>query len=123
MASFSKMALSPGGTEGSGAGILVTGTASASATAIHRGPSTTTHYDEVWLYASNTDTTANKITIEYGGTTAGFLIEQTIPGEAGLILIVPGLIVKGNASPLDIKAWSTTTGSVVTIFGYVNRIS
>lgn len=124
MATFNKLALCPSGTEGTGAGILVVGTGSgSSATPVHTGSTTTTTYDELWLYASNTSTTDNKLTIEYGGTTAGFTIVQTISGQSGLILIVPGLIIKGAASPVEVKAWSTTTGSVVNIFGYINRIT
>lgn len=121
MATFAKSALRPGGTEGSGVGILVAATATPG-TAIHSGPTVTTSYDEVWLYASNTDTTARKLTIEFGGTTAGFIIEQTIPAESGLVLVVPGLIVKGNATAVTIAAFCPTT-NVVNIFGYVNRIS
>lgn len=121
MATFAKSALRPGATEGSGAGILVAAAATPG-TAIHSGPTTTTSYDEIWLWASNTDTTARKLTIEFGGTTAGFLIEQTIPAESGLVLIVPGLIIKGNATAVTVAAFAATA-NVVNIFGYVNRIS
>jgi hypothetical protein len=80
-------------------------------------------YDEVWLYAMNTDTTARKLTIEWGGVSApDDLIEITIPAETGLTLVAPGLVLRGNASPLVVRAFAATT-NVVTIHGFVNRIS
>jgi len=118
MATFSKIALS-GSTDGKP--ILVNDDATPGLT-IHTSSSTATTYDEVWLYATNTSTTARKLTIEYGGTTAGFLIEQTIPGESGLVLVVPGLLMKGNASPWTIAAFAANATDI-NITGYVNRIT
>lgn len=120
MATFTKTILS-GSTDGKG--ILVAATASAG-TLIHTGSSTATTLDEVWLYAQNTDTTARKLTIEWGGVTApNDLIELTIQPESGLVLVAPGLLIKGNASAaLIVRAFAATT-NVVTIHGYVNRIA
>ena len=76
--------------------------------------------DEIWLYAVNSDSTARKLTIEFGGTSApDDLIELTIPAEAGLVLVVPGLILTNS---LVVKAFCATA-DVVMIGGYVNRIS
>ena len=62
-----------------GRGINVTATSSAGTT-IHTGSSTAAHYDTINLYATNIDTSAIKLTIEWGGTTAaGDHIEVTIP--------------------------------------------
>jgi hypothetical protein len=119
MATFSKQILS-GSTDGKA--ILVAATATAGTT-IHTGSSTATTMDEVWIYAQNTDTTDRKLTIEWGGTTApNDLIEFTVKAENGLYLIIPGLILKGNATPLVIRAFAATA-NVVTITGYVNRIT
>jgi len=49
-------------------------------------------------------------------------MEVTIPAESGLTLVSPGLVLKGNASPLVVKAFAATT-DVVAVYGYVNRIS
>lgn len=120
MATFAKTKLSA---STDGVPILITATAGgASGVTIHTGSSTATTYDEVWLYAMNTDTTARLLTIEWGGTTAGFLIQQTIPAQAGLVLVAPGLLLKGNATPVVIKAFAAT-GSVINITGYVNQIT
>jgi len=119
MATFSKQVLS-GSTDGRG--ILVAATATAGTT-IHTGSSTATVIDEVWLYAVNTSASNVKLTIEYGGTTSpNDLIEFTVPAEAGLYLIVPALLIKGNATPLVVRAFAATT-NVIAIHGYVNRIS
>jgi hypothetical protein len=118
MATFSKITLS-GSTDGKP--ILVNDAASPGLT-IHTSSSTATTFDEVWLYATNTSTTARLLTIEYGGTTAGFQIEQTIPGQSGLVLIVPGLLMKGNSTPWTIAAFADNTTDI-NITGYVNRIT
>lgn len=119
MATFAKTTLS-GSTDGRG--ILVAQTASAGTT-IHTGPTNTAHFHEVWLYAQNYDTTDRKLTIQWGGTTAGTDdIEFTVKAENGLYLIVPGLILKGNATALVVRAYAATATSIV-IHGYVNTIT
>jgi hypothetical protein len=120
MATFSKIALS-GSTDGKMIKVAATATAG---TTIHTGSSTATTFDEVWLYAVNSSTSSVKLTIEYGGTTSpDDLIEFTVPAESGLYLIVPGLVIKGNASAaLVVRAFAATT-NVINIAGYVNRIT
>jgi len=119
MATYSKIHLS-GSTDGRLIKVAATATAG---TTIHTGSTTATTYDEVWLYAVNSDTTDRKLTIEFGGVSApDDLIEQTITAESGLILVVPGLVIKGNATALVVRAFAATT-NVVMIGGYVNRIT
>jgi hypothetical protein len=105
MATYTKVKLS-GSTDGRAIKVAATATPG---TTIHTGSSTATTYDEVWLYAVNSDTTARKLTIEWGGTTSpDDLIELTIAAESGLVLVV--------------KAFCATA-DVVTIHGYVNQIT
>lgn len=119
MATFSKITLS-GSTDGRAIKVAATATAG---TTIHTGSATATTYDEVWLYAQNTDSTDRKLTIEWGGVSSpDDLIEFTVKAENGLYLIVPGLVLKGNATPLVVRAFAATA-DVVTIHGYVNRIT
>jgi hypothetical protein len=119
VATYTKEVLS-GSTDG--AGILVAATASAGTT-IHTASTVATNFDEVWLYAVNTDTTARKLTIEWATTTApNGNIEFTVQPENGLYLIVPGLVLKGNATPLVIRAFAATANTIV-VHGYVNRIT
>jgi len=119
MATYSKIHLS-GSTDGRLIKVAATATAG---TTIHTGSSTATTYDEVWLYAVNSDTTDRKLTIEFGGVSSpDDLIEQTITAESGLLLIVPGLVIKGNATALLVRAFAASA-NVVMIGGYVNRIT
>lgn len=119
MATFSKQVLS-GSTDGRG--ILVAATATAG-TLIHTGSTTTTTLDELWLYAVNTSASDVKLTIEYGGVTSpNDLIEYTVKAENGLYLIVSGLLIKGNATALVVRAFAATT-NVIAIHGFVNRIA
>ena len=119
MATYSKIKLS-GSTDGKLIKVAATATAG---TTIHTGSATATTIDEVWLYAVNSDTTDRKLTIEWGGTSApDDLIEQTITAESGLILVVAGLVIVGNATPLVVRAFAASA-NVVMVGGYVNRIT
>lgn len=119
MATYTKTKLSAS-TDGRAIKVAATATAG---TTIHTGSTTSTTYDEVWLYAQNTDTSAVKLTIEWGGTTApDDLIEVTVQPEAGLVCIAPGLLIKGNATALVIRAFAATA-NVITIHGFVNQIT
>lgn len=115
MATYTKEFLTGGG--GNGTPIKVEQTATAG-TLIHTAHATSK--DEIWLYAFNTDTSARKLTIEFGGATSpDYTIEITIQPEAGPVLVSPGLILSGA---LTVKAFCATA-NVVSIAGYVNRIT
>jgi hypothetical protein len=119
MATFSKEILS-GSTDGRMIKVAATATAG---TTIHTGDTTATTFDEVWLYAVNSDSTDRKLTIEWGGVSSpDDLIEFTVPAESGLYLIAPGLVLKGNATPLLVRAFCATA-NVVSIAGFVNQIT
>lgn len=118
MATFAKKCLHPGGTEGNGLPILM----STTSTDIHRTTTSTTTYDEIWLYAHNYDTTARKLTIEFGGTAAKDQIEITIPAESGPVLVVPGLVLRSGGTALNVTGLAATSTSIA-VSGYVNRIS
>lgn len=119
MATFTKTILSAS-TDGKAIKVAATATAG---TLIHTGSTTVTTLDEVWIYANNTSTSNVKLTIEYGEATApDGNIELTVLAEAGLVCMVPGLLLKGNATALTVKAFAATT-NVITIHGFVNRIT
>lgn len=120
MATFAKTLLS-GSTQGKA--IKVAATAS-TGTTIHATGTSSTVMDEVWLYAYNSSASAVVLTIQYGGTTAvDNDIKLSIPAASGLTLVVPGLILTGTGSAANtIYAFAGTT-NVITISGYVNRIS
>lgn len=120
MATFTKKILS-GSTDGKGIKVAATGTPG---TTIHTGSSTATTLQEIWLYAVNSDTTARKLTIEWGGTTSpDDTIELTVAPESGLVLVAPGLLIKGNASAALVVRAFAATANVILIHGYVNEIA
>jgi len=122
MATFTKLAFQPAGTTGDGLGILVAATATAG-TAIHTASATATTIDEVWLYAYNHHSASVLLTIEYGGVTSPKdVVTGSIAAASGLVLMVPGLVVQGNATPKIIRAFAATANKI-SIFGYVNRVT
>jgi hypothetical protein len=120
MATFSKVNLS-GSTGGRLIKVVQTAT---TGTTIHATGTSASILDEVWLYAVNSDTTARKLTIEFGGTSApDDLIELTVAAESGLVLVVPGLTLVGTGSAARTVTAFAATANVISIGGYVNRIT
>jgi len=122
MATFSKQLLSAS-TDGRAIKVVATAIAS-SPTLIHTGSSTASTFEEVWIYAQNNHTSDVALRIGFGGVTdPDDIIEYTVKTKGGLYLVVPGLILKGNASSaLTIRAAAGTT-NVISLSGYVNRIT
>ena len=122
MATFSKQLLSAS-TDGRAIKVVATAIAT-SPTLIHTGSSTTSTFEEVWIYAQNNHTSDVALRLGFGGVTdPDDIIEYTIKTKGGLYLVVPGLILKGNASAaLTIRAAAGTT-NVISLSGYVNRIT
>ena len=120
MATYSKQLFS---TSTDGRAIKVVATAIASGTLIHTGQTSTTILEEVWLYAQNNHTADVAVRIGFGGATdPDDIIEYTVKTKGGLYLVVPGLLLKGNATPLTVVAAAGTT-NVISLSGYVNRIT
>ncbi len=107
-----------GSTNGRGIKVVAT---SSTGTTIHA--TGTGNIDEVYLYAYNSDTTARLLTIQFGGTTSpDDDIKVTIPAQSGLFLVVPGIPLFPSGSAITVYAYAATA-NVITISGYVNRIS
>ena len=76
--------------------------------------------DEIFIWVSNTTTSPVKLTIEWGGVTVpNDLLEQTIPPEAGDLLIIAGKVLTGS---VICRAFAATA-NVLVASGYVNRIT
>jgi len=120
MATFTKKKLS-GSTDG--LAVKVAGTSTSNATTVHTAYTTVTTAglcDEVWLYANNTGASNVKLTIEWGtATAADGNIEMLITAEAGLVLVIPGLILQNSKV---VKAFAATA-DVILLTGFVNQIS
>jgi len=120
MATYSKAILS-GSTNGRG---VLVNTTSSNTCVVHTGSTNTSVIHEVWLYAQNTDSSDQKLTVEFGGVTSpNDLIEQTIGAESGLVLLVPGLLLTGNATTAPTITAFAASANVVTLHGFVNVIA
>ena len=120
MATNYKVLLS-GSTQGKA--IKVVATASVGTT-IHATGTSATIEDEIWFYAYNSSSAAVVLTIQFGGTTAvDNDIKLSIPATSGLTLVTPGLILTGTGSAANTVAAYAATANVITISGYVNRIT
>lgn len=77
-------------------------------------------FDEIWIYAVNSDTVVRNLTVEFGGTTSPDDDIQVFPiqPQSGLILVVPGLILQNGSV---VKAFASSA-NVVTLSGFVNSI-
>lgn len=93
-------------------------------TEIHTTGISSSVTDEVWLYAYNSSSVSVNLTIQYGGTaTPDNDIMLTMPSRSGLVLIVPGLVLIGTGSAgTSVRAYASAA-NVITVSGYVNRIS
>jgi len=120
MATYSKEKLSAS-TQGKAIKVVAT---SSPGTTIHATGVSSTVEDEIWLYAYNSASSSSTLTIQFGGTTSPDNdIKLSIPATSGLTLITPGLILTGTGSDANtVYAYATNT-NVITISGYVNRIT
>jgi hypothetical protein len=116
MATYEKRILS-GSTNGKAIKVAATATAG---TLIHTAVAGTSDIDEVWIYAQNTSASSVTLDIEWGGVAApDDLIELTVLPEAGLVTVIPGLLLNNG---LVIRAFAGSA-NVINIQGFVNRIT
>ena len=122
MATFAKVLLS-GGSQGRAIKVAAT-TSGSAGTTIHTTGTSASVIDEVWLYATNSSSANVVLTIQWGGVTAvDNETKLTIPPNAGLTLVIPGLILTGTGSAGNVIAAYAATTNVITINGYANRIT
>jgi cytoskeletal protein RodZ len=127
MATYSKELLS---TSTEGEPTLSTSTSAGSPTTIHDTTTTGTTIDELWLYCSNSHSADVELILFYGYDAAGSVptapantLYQTISTKAGMTLVVAGLIlVNDDTNATRVSAYDAT-GSVLNLWGYVNRIT
>jgi hypothetical protein len=106
-----------------GAPTTVVATAS-TGTTIHATGTSSSIIDEVWLYANNTSTSPVLLTVQFGGTASPQNAKPiTLAPQSGDVLIVAGLPLTGTGAAATTVYAYAGTASVITISGYVNRIS
>lgn len=104
----------------SGKPILIAATSTAG-TAVHTCPNLdgAGQWEEVWLWAQNNHTADVVLTVEFGSADVSGNIIVNIPSKAGLVPIVPGLILQDE---MTVKAFAGTT-NVISVVGFVNTIT
>ena len=118
MATFSRILLS-GSTSGRPIKIAAIATAG---TLIHTAVTGATSFDEIYLWVTNTDSSARTLTIEWGGVTdPDDLITKTFSLSANTppFPIITGQNLNGG---LVVRAFASSA-NVLLISGYVNRIA
>ena len=123
MATYSKVFFTGCAADEGGTGIALA-VDSGAFTTIHTTTTTAATLDEIWLYAVNSHSADLKVTLQFGGDQEPEdFIEYTVAAEAGLVLLVPGLILQGKTSTGLIVKGACATGDEVAVYGYVNRIT
>ena len=76
--------------------------------------------DEVWIWASNSGSSAETLTIQFGGTSdSDSIVIVDIQEKTGLVLLVPGIPLTGGNS---VRVFSSSAADIL-VSGFVNRIS
>lgn len=127
MATFTKVILS-----GSTDGRSIPVSATAGAITIHTATSSTSVLDEVYLWAQNNFSQAIDVVIEFGVSNSQVHMASYVEARSGPQLIVPGLLLRGAATPQVVGAFiqglngsssGVASSSYVSVNGYINRIS
>lgn len=100
----------------SGRPINITATATAG-TAIHTAVSGAVSFSRMFVYFTNTSTSAVVVTVEFGGTGTTNNIVYSVPAQ-NTALVVPGLMINGG---LSVAAFAGTT-AVLNAIGWVELV-
>lgn len=116
MTTFTKTKLS-GSTNGRNIKIVATASAG---TLLHTAVSGTTNWDEIYIFATNTDTVTRTLTIEFGGTTSpDDLIEIDLEALKGAYLVIPGWLLQNG---LVVRGFGSAA-NVIEVNGYVHQLT
>lgn len=100
--------------------MVVVGATATVGTTIHTATtqSSSSRYDEVWLFASNSHSSAVDLTIEIDvANSANSFFKVSIPADDGLYVVLPGVSVHNGKK---ITAFASVA-DVVKIVGYVEQ--
>ena len=106
-------------TSNDGEMVLITATSTVGTT-VHTATSqvSTSRYDEVWLFASNSHSAAVDLTIEIDiANTSTSKFKVSIPKDDGLFVVLPGVSVHNGKL---ITAFASVA-SVINVVGYVEQ--
>jgi hypothetical protein len=120
MATFTKLLLS-GSSQGRPIKVAAT---TGTGTVIHATGTSASVIDEVWLYATNSDSVPRVLTVQLGGATSpDDEIKLAIPPNAGMTFVLPGLVLTGSGSASASVTAIASAANVIMVSGYVHRIS
>lgn len=110
--------MQPGHLSGStdGKPIVVAATASPG-TLIHTAVAAANQLDYMFIEATNNDTVARTVTLEWGDAAAGSNVVQTLPPKSGLVTLINGLPLQNGAT---VKAFGSAA-NVISIVGRTSR--
>lgn len=92
-------------------------------TTIHATGTSASVAHRIYLYASNSSTSDVLFTVEWGGTSTGDLIKQTIPAQSGTVPIVENWPLVGTGSVArTVRGYAATT-NVINVNGWANTYS
>jgi hypothetical protein len=93
-------------------------------TLIHTTGTGNTDLDELWVYAYNSNTVNETLTLEIGDATApDHNLVNTIPPQQGDLLLIAGRILTGSGTvAATVRAFAADANRVI-LSGYVNRIT
>ena len=93
-------------------------------TNLHTASSDPDDIDEIWIWATNIYTADYEIDVGWGVAGSGAHNNTfTVPTEAGLYLVAPGLLLEGKAAfPKAVTAYAENSDRI-NFAGYVNRHS
>jgi hypothetical protein len=105
-----------------GAPVKVAATSIGSGTTVHTATADATEGkgDQVYLYATNTDTVARTLTVGWGGTTDPdhlVIDAMAIPPNVTVQLPIPGLLLRNS---LVVRA-AASAADVILVTGFVHR--
>ena len=112
-----------GSTRGKPIKVVATATAG---TTIHATGTSASVIDEITLFAHNSDTVDRTLTIEFGGATDpdDLIVKAiTIPARVTRMKVVIAQPLVGTGSAASTVAAFASVANVLTITGFVNRIS
>lgn len=90
---------------------------------IHWNTDASTTGHEVWLYANNTASTSQMLTLHFGDFKNSDEILINLDADSGLVPVIPGLMLRnGSDNKLKAVTAAATSASAVNLFGYVNKI-
>lgn len=98
--------------------VQITATATAGTT-IHVATTTAGQIDRIYIYLTNTSSSAVTVTFEFGTTGAANNVSVQVPANA-TILAIDGAVIGGAAT--DTVAAFASTGSVINAIGRVERL-